>query len=55
MASFETITAVQPLTAVKGLRGSSLSRSKLFIKPSRKSFKSKSTRELVPWWRSMET
>ncbi|KAH0873155.1 hypothetical protein HID58_070517 [Brassica napus] len=44
MASFETITAVQPLTAVKGLRGSSLSRSKLFIKPSRKSFKSKSTR-----------
>ncbi|KAF3522070.1 hypothetical protein Bca4012_098789 [Brassica carinata] len=44
MASFETITAVQPLTAVKGLRGSSLSGSKLFIKPSRKSFKSKSTR-----------
>ena len=44
MASFATIAAVQPYSAVKGLGGSSLSGAKLFIKPSRQSFKPKSIR-----------
>ncbi|CAH8386013.1 unnamed protein product [Eruca vesicaria subsp. sativa] len=44
MASFATIAAVQPSSAVKGLGGSSLTGAKLFIKPSRQSFRPKSTR-----------
>ncbi|KAF2580901.1 hypothetical protein F2Q68_00006771 [Brassica cretica] len=43
MASLATIAAVQPSATVKGLGGSSLAGSKLFIKPSRQSFKPKST------------
>uniref|UniRef100_A0A1J3IPU9 Photosystem I reaction center subunit VI n=1 Tax=Noccaea caerulescens TaxID=107243 RepID=A0A1J3IPU9_NOCCA len=41
MASFATIAGVQPSSAVKGLGGSSLAGTKLFIKPSRQSFKPK--------------
>ncbi|WZZ47534.1 hypothetical protein YC2023_043793 [Brassica napus] len=44
MASLVTIAAVQPSATVKGLGGSSLAGAKLFIKPSRQSFKPKSTR-----------
>ncbi|XP_021298635.1 photosystem I reaction center subunit VI, chloroplastic [Herrania umbratica] len=43
MASVATLAAVQP-TTIKGLGGSSLSGTKLFVKPSRQSFKPKNYR-----------
>ncbi|XP_010545700.1 PREDICTED: photosystem I reaction center subunit VI-2, chloroplastic-like [Tarenaya hassleriana] len=44
MASLTTVAAVQSSAAVNGLSGSSLAGTKLFIKPSRQSFRPRSTR-----------